>query len=120
QALLALAVYNNSEGKDARAGVLVRNLETTARRDDARGTAHWEGDNTAYWRWYNDKEETTAMVLRALVRIAPQEQLAPLNGPHTSQTGLAPLAVRRLVDNRRGGRWASTPQTANVVNALLE
>ena len=30
------------------------------------------------------------------------------------------MAVRWLVDNRRGGYWTSTKQTANVVEALME
>lgn len=133
QALLARGLHNigialnePNAGQKAgsnleRARVLVRNLANSAKRDKERGTVHWEpADTRYYWRWYNDKQETTAAVLRALVAIAPQEQLAPVNGAQSEQTGLAPLAVRWLVDNRRSGHWDSTKQTAQVVLALLE
>lgn len=118
QALLALAMHNSGENEQAQ--VLLRNLVNTAKTDKERGTVHWETDDRAYWHWYNDKQETTAMVLRALVAIAPDQQLAPVNGPQAAQTGLAPMAVRWLVDNRRAGFWTSTRQTAHVVEALLE
>ncbi len=118
QALLALSLAQVKETEKAQ--VVLRNLVTLAKRDPDHGTAHWEGDaDRYYWRWYNDKQETTAMVLRALVA------LAPANGQPAAKEGLdrAQLAagtVRWLVDNRRGGHWTSTRQTANVVEALLE
>ncbi len=65
-ALLALALHDY--GDDEKARVLVDNLVNTAQQDAERGTAHWENrDERFYWRWYNDKQETTAMALRALV-----------------------------------------------------
>ncbi len=129
QALLARGLHNvgiaskePGNGRNLeRARVLVRNLANSAKHDKERGNVHWEPTDTRYyWRWYNDKQETTAAVLRALVAIAPQDQLAPVNGAQGDQTGLAPLAVRWLVDNRRSGHWNSTKQTAQVVEALLE
>ena len=118
KALLALALHNL--GENAKAQVLARNLVTLAKRDKDGGNVHWEGDGSYSWRWYNDKQETTATVLRALVAVLPDEQLAPKPGAQADQTGLAPLAVRWLVDNRRSGFWTSTRQTATVVSALLE
>jgi len=113
QALLALALHQVKE--EAMAQVVVRNLFTLAKRDAERGAAHWEGDaDRYYWHWYNDKQETTAMVLRALVSVTPD----PQNPADLS--ALTSGAVRWLVDNRRGGYWTSTRQTANVVEALLE
>ncbi|MCW3099425.1 MAG: hypothetical protein JWL77_5043 [Chthonomonadaceae bacterium] len=113
QALLALALHQVKEEKMAQ--VVVRNLFTLAKRDADRGTTHWEGDaDRYYWHWYNDKQETTAMVLRALVAVTPDAQ-----NP-ADITTLAAGTVRWLVDNRRGGHWTSTRQTANVVEALLE
>ena len=113
QALLALALHQVKE--DEMAQVVVRNLFTLAKRDPDHGTAHWEGDaDKYYWHWYNDKQETTAMVLRALVSVSPDAQ-----NPADIAT-LAAGTVRWLVDNRRGGHWTSTRQTANVVEALLE
>ena len=118
QALLAIALKNAGEAEQAQ--VLLRNLVTTAVLDKERGTAHWESKDPQYWRWYNDKQETTAMVLRALVAILPKEQIVPQNGGQGAQTSLAAQTVRWLVDNRRGSVWTSTRQTANVVEALLE
>jgi len=113
QALLALSLHQVKE--EAMAQVVVRNLFTLAKRDADRGTAHWEGDaDRYYWHWYNDKQETTAMVLRALVAVTPDPQNPADLSALTSGT------VRWLVDNRRGGYWTSTRQTANVVEALLE
>ena len=118
QALLALALKNVHEAEMAQ--VVVRNLFTLAKRDAERGTAHWEGDaDRYYWRWYNDKQEMTAMVLRALVEIPLGR--APEEAQNTqSAAALEAGTVRWLVDNRRGGHWTSTRQTANVVEALLE
>ena len=106
-ALLALAFH--FVGDEEKARVLVRNLTTTVKRDADGHAAHWEADDRAYWRWYNDKQETTATVLRALVAVGGEEN-----------TSLAGLAVRWLVDNRRGGYWTSTKQTALVVESLME
>lgn len=117
QALLALALHRIKE--EGMAQTVVRNLFTLAKRDGDRGTAHWEGDaDRYYWRWYNDKQEATAMVLRALVAVAPGE--APDAQKPADIATLAAGTVRWLMDNRRGGHWTSTRQTANVVEALLE
>ena len=98
QALLALALKNVHEEETAQ--VVVRNLFTLAKRNAEWGTAHWEGDaDRYYWRWYNDKQEMTAMVLRALVEIPLGR--APEEAPNTQ--GAAALeagTVRWLVDNR--------------------
>ena len=109
QALLSLAHHYVHD--DERAGVLVRNLVTTVKRDNERGTAHWESSDREYWRWVNDKQETTALCLRALTAVGEKEQ-----GLNT----LAAMSVRWLVDNRRGGYWTSTKQTAIVIQALME
>ena len=113
------SLYMNA-GAAEPAQVLLRNLITTAKIDPERGTAHWESKDNRYWYWANDKQETTAMVLRALVAILPKEQIVPQNGGQGAQTSLAAQTVRWLVDNRRGSVWTSTRQTANVVEALLE
>jgi uncharacterized protein YfaS (alpha-2-macroglobulin family) len=117
QALLALALHQVKAEEPAQ--VVVRNLFTLAKRDADRGTAHWEGEADRFaWRWYNDKQETTAMALRALVAIAPGGM--PDAPQPADIAALAAATVRWLVDNRRGGHWTSTRQTANVVEALLE
>lgn len=117
QALLALASFYS--GENDKAGVLVRNLITTAKRDDNRGNAHWEGDSRFSWRWYNDKQETTAMCLRALVAVAATTP-AQNGKPDPTYHDLAAMAARWLVDNQRGGHWISTKQTAIVVESLID
>ena len=113
QALLALALHQVKE--EGMAQGVVRNLFTLAKRDAEHGTAHWEEDaDRFYWHWYNDKQEMTALVLRALVAVSPDPQ-----NPADVAT-LAAGTVKWLVDNRRGGHWTSTRQTAHVVEALLE
>ncbi len=116
KAILCLAL-SNAKDKE-RATILLQNLITLAKIDRDRGTVHWEGDPTYYWHWYNDRIETTAMVLRALVAAGGSSQLEPVNGAQKDQTGLAPMAVRWLTDNRRGGMWTATRQTANAIQAL--
>ena len=118
QALLAIALHR--EASEEQAQVMLRNLISTAKIDNERGTAHWESKDPQYWHWYNDKQETTAMILRALVAILPLNQIVPQNGGQGTQTSLPAQTVRWLVDNRRGSVWTSTRQTANVVEALLE
>lgn len=108
QALVALTLH--AFGRDSHAMVILRNLETTAILDTKVGTVHWESHDREYWHWYNDKQETTALVLLALVAV--DHRLSPPD--------LATMAVRWLVDNRRAGHWVSTRQTADVVYALLE
>jgi alpha-2-macroglobulin len=94
-------------GDDEKAGVLVENLETTAKVDDANGTVHWQAPDRFWWRWYNNDVETNAAALRALVALRPQSRLTP-------------MLVRWLVNNRRGSIWHSTRETAMAVYALAD
>ncbi len=68
-ALLALTLHAYKVNEKAE--IVLRNLVTTAKRDPERGTVHWESAEKQYWNWYNDKEETTAAVLQAMVAISP-------------------------------------------------
>lgn len=103
KALLALALHDL--GDTARTAILLRNLEGTATIDEANGTASWDADGDAWWRWYNDRAETNAVALQAYLEIAPKSRLAP-------------MVMKWLVSNRHGSAWASTRETATVVLAL--
>jgi uncharacterized protein YfaS (alpha-2-macroglobulin family) len=94
-------------GRAAEARVCVENLENTARVDAETGTCSWTRNSGAWWEWRNNDVETAAMCVRALQAIAPGHRLA------------AP-AVRWLANNRAGGAWNSTRETALAVQALAE
>ena len=106
KALLALSLHRLGDAE--RAGMVVENLSELARVDERSGSAsfdHDEGDG--WWAWYNDRVETNAWALRAFLAIAPEDPLCD---------GL----MQWLVANRRGNRWHSTRDTAQVVRALSD
>jgi uncharacterized protein YfaS (alpha-2-macroglobulin family) len=112
QALLATALYR--VGEIDKAKVLLANLENTAKVDEENGTVHWEASSGEWWRWYENKVETSAAVLRAILLIQPESTL-PSGG-----TRFAPMLVKWLVNNRRGQHWSSTRETAMAVYALAD
>jgi uncharacterized protein YfaS (alpha-2-macroglobulin family) len=101
KALLALTLHNLG---DARAQVVVRNLEGFA--IETEHGVHW-GQRLWGWRWSEDQVETTATVLQALVRLAPEHRFIP-------------KVVQWLVLNRQGNHWKSTRDTATAIYALVE
>jgi alpha-2-macroglobulin len=105
KALLATALA--LVGDQPKAELLLRNVETTARVDDANGTANWEENDRYWWRWWNNKVETNAAVLQAYVTVRPEAKLPP-------------MLVKWLVNNRRGSIWSSTRETAMAVYALAD
>jgi uncharacterized protein YfaS (alpha-2-macroglobulin family) len=105
KALLALAL--KSLGEEARASVLLDNLENTVQTDAQEGTAHWGGSRGGWWYWYNDQVETNAAILQAYVAIRPRSRMAP-------------MLVKWLVNHRQGDEWASTRETALAVYALSD
>ncbi len=66
--------------------------------------AHWEESETDYWNWNTDTR-TTAIVLNALIQIAPDNPIVP-------------QAVRWLMAHRSAGHWASTQETTWSLIAL--
>ncbi|HEU4753984.1 MAG TPA: alpha-2-macroglobulin family protein, partial [Armatimonadota bacterium] len=105
KALLALALHQVGDAEKAK--TLLRNIETTARIDDANGTASWADPDGCWWRWYNNKVETNAAVLQAYLAVEPEAKLPP-------------MMVKWLVNNRRGNAWYSTRETAMAVYALAD
>lgn len=68
--------------------------------------AHWEEETTDYWTMNTDTR-STAIVLAALARLAPD-------------SGLAPNVVRWLMVARKEGHWLSTQETAWSLIALTD
>jgi uncharacterized protein YfaS (alpha-2-macroglobulin family) len=67
--------------------------------------AHWEAKDAQ--PWFNNTVETTSTVVRAMVRITP-------DNPRIDQ------AVRFLLRERRGSHWMSTKDTSATVLALAD
>jgi uncharacterized protein YfaS (alpha-2-macroglobulin family) len=105
KALLATALF--LVGEKEKAGVLLRNLEGTAKIDRENGTATWSGDRSHWWEWYENQVETVSAVLQAHVLIQPEAELSP-------------MLVKWLVNNRRGTTWNSTRETAMAVYAMTD
>lgn len=98
--LLALALAQTGRAPEAK--VLVKELA---------GHAQMAGDAGVYWgnatacRWDEDAAETTAMALRAFIKIAPEHELIP-------------PALDWLMSQRKGRGWRSTKDTAEAVLTL--
>lgn len=105
RALLAMALH--LVGDREKAEVMLRNIETTAKVDEANGTANWNQSVGPWWCWWNDKVETNAAVLQAYMAIKPEAKLAP-------------MMVKWMVNNRRANTWGSTRETAMAVYALAD
>ncbi len=104
RALLCLTL--SKVGDRNRATVLIENFDNTVRLDAKTQTASW-GRTHGWWWWRDNGLETTAMVMRAYLAVAPKHKVIP-------------MTTRWLVRNRRGARWYSTKDTAFCVYALAE
>ncbi len=103
RALLAMAVGFVRED-DPRISTLLSDLASDA-IVSATG-AHWQEREPERWNWNTDTR-TTAIVLDALARLDPGNDLAP-------------LAVRWLMHARTGDRWETTQETAWALIALTD
>ncbi len=119
RSLLAVAAHHY--GEKEKAEILIENLENGVKIDRTpdtsivqRGkqktgqgvlaTAHW-GEDGIFWRWSDGGVEATAIALRALLLIDPENKL------------IEPV-TNWLVKNRRGAHWSNTRNTAISVLAL--
>lgn len=102
KALLMRAL--SAAGQSDRAQTVLRNLGDLVIEDEANGTVHWRPGGPSYW-WWNAPVETNAVVLDAILDVAPQHEWA---------TGL----VRWLVANRSGSSWSNTKDTALAIQAM--
>ncbi len=74
---------------------------------DSRG-AHFEEENEGYWRFsMNTNTRTTALVLQAMVRMMPDQDLIP-------------KVVRHMLAVREDGRWDTTQSTVTSLFAFIE
>lgn len=108
-ALAALALTLDAEGDAALAQALIDKLLVMV--DETSLRAHWPADQAAwrdyYWRTMSSAEKNTAMALRALVELRPEQPLLP-------------KVVRWLMDQRRGNGWRDTQATAFAVLGLTD
>lgn len=101
KAFLALALgIKNPE--DARIQTLLEELRADA--EITASGAHWEGETGVYWQTWT---RTTAIVLDAFARLAPDDPLIP-------------QAVRWLMVARKADRWETTQETAWAVIGLTD
>ncbi|MCA9524356.1 MAG: hypothetical protein KC609_25485, partial [Myxococcales bacterium] len=103
RALLALALQQS--GSTAKAQLVTDNLIDGAWIDKTNGTASFKPVRSGYWWWYNERVETVAWALRAVMAIRPQHALRH-------------AFAKWLVLNRQGNRWSHTRSTAMAIYAL--
>jgi len=103
RAFLAMAL-DEIDSDDTRLDTIASDLISQATLS-ATG-AHWDEAENDSWNWNTDTR-STAIILSALVRIDPQNQL--------NQN-----VVRWLMVNRENGHWRGTQETAWVLMALTD
>jgi alpha-2-macroglobulin len=104
KAFLALALNLINPADTSRTDTLMSDLVNAAVLS-ATG-AHWQETERDYWNWNTDTR-TTAIVLSALVKLAPQNNLLP-------------NVVRWLMVARTGDAWETTQETAWAVMSLTD
>jgi uncharacterized protein YfaS (alpha-2-macroglobulin family) len=104
KAYLAMALDVLDPKEKTRVDSLLSDL-TSAAIVSATG-AHWEEETIDYWTM-NTNTRSTAIVLDALARLAPE-------------SGLAPNTVRWLMVARKEGHWETTQETVWSIIALTD
>lgn len=103
RSLCALAMKNY--GDNNRAEMILAILEQNA-KSNGEGAAYWEG-KTWHYNWQEDKVQTTAMALKALVNIK-------------SNSELKDKVIRWLMMQRQGTAWRNTQETAWIIYAMVD
>ncbi|MBK8550326.1 MAG: hypothetical protein IPL53_04390 [Ignavibacteria bacterium] len=93
-------IGNESKAKEV-LSQLERNVKTSGE-----GAAYWEGRQFHY-RWQDDKVQTTAMALKAIVNI-------------NDKSDLKDKVVRWLIQQRQGTAWRNTQETAMIIYAMVD
>ena len=96
--------YNIMGEKDLALKV-VNDLENKA-KTSGEGGAYWEGQSFHY-NWQDDKVQTTAMGLKALVNIKGSSELKN-------------KIIRWLMMQRQGLSWRNTQETALIIYAMVD
>lgn len=104
KALLALALYDANPDDTNRINTLMDDIFTAA-IVSANG-AHWEETGRDYYNW-NTHTRTTAIILKALATLRPDNELVP-------------NVVRWLMTARTADAWETTQETAWAVMALTD
>nr|MBA3534506.1 alpha-2-macroglobulin [Ardenticatenales bacterium] len=104
RAFLLMALDNAGEGQRPRVQTLASEL--TARAILSATGAHWE-EQAPDLRAFDSSRRSTALVLRALVRVQPEHMLLP-------------QSVRWLMIAREIGHWETTQETAWAILALTD
>ena len=106
KALLSLTLANLDN--EQRAAVVLRNVMQFLEQNPETGVAWFRTPPQGWWYWYNSDIETNAWCLRAVVRLEPKSEVAP-------------MLVKWLLENRRNGYyWRSTRDTTFCVAAMSE
>lgn len=92
-------------GDDVNAKAELKKLEKDALKS-GEGAAYWEGKEFHY-RWQDDKVQTTAMALKALINI-------------DINSSLKEKVVRWLMTQRMGLYWRNTQETAIVIYSIVD
>ena len=92
-------------GKEENAKAELKKLEKDALMS-GEGAAYWEGKEFHY-RWQDDKVQTTAMALKAIISI-------------DENSSLKEKVVRWLMSQRMGLYWRNTQETAIVIYSIVD
>ncbi len=93
-------------GDNSRAKEAIADLEKSVIKLQGEGAAYWEGKQFHY-NWQDDKVQTTAMALKALVNIDETSELKD-------------MVIRWLVMQRQGTSWRSTQETAIIIYSVVD
>lgn len=105
KALLTLTLHNFA---DDRAATVLRNIMQHKQENDETQLAWFDTPSGGWWYWWNNDIETNAWILRAIVALEPQSDVAP-------------RLVKWLLNNRRNGYyWRSTRDTTLVIAAMSD
>jgi len=104
KAYLAMALQLMAPGESSRFNTLLSDINSAAIRSAT--ATHWEEQEIDY-RTMNTDLRSTAIVLRALVRLAPENPMIP-------------NTVRWLMSARKAGYWPTTQETAWSIMALTD
>ncbi|MEO8447290.1 MAG: alpha-2-macroglobulin family protein, partial [bacterium] len=92
-------------GRNDKAQETLTKLESNA-KTTGEGAAYWEGKQFHY-TWQNDKVQTTAMALKAIIDI-------------NTNSDLKDKVVRWLMMQRQGTAWRNTQETAMIIYAMVD
>ncbi|MDH5597315.1 MAG: hypothetical protein OEY44_04365, partial [Candidatus Peregrinibacteria bacterium] len=102
KAYLAMAYNNSSDQTQTLMNEILNEVKI-----DSRG-AHFEERNEKYWRYsMNTNTRTTALVLQAMIRLKPNDDLMP-------------KVMRYLLAVREQGHWDTTQSSVTSIFALID